>query len=100
MVAKKTPLYDEHVKLGGKIIDFAGWALPVQYEGLIKEHEAVRNNAGIFDVSHMGEIVVKGKDAFDFLQYLLTNDLSKMVDNQILYTMMCYPDGGVVDDLL
>lgn len=100
MVAKKTPLYDEHIKLGGKIVDYAGWALPVQYEGLVKEHEAVRNNAGIFDVSHMGQVVVKGKDALDYLQYLFTNDLSKMSDNQVLYTMMCYPDGGVVDDLL
>ncbi|MBZ2175271.1 glycine cleavage system aminomethyltransferase GcvT [Schnuerera sp. xch1] len=100
MVAKKTPLYDEHVKLGGKIVDYAGWFLPVQYEGLVKEHEAVRNEAGMFDVSHMGEIMVKGKDAFRYLQYLLTNDLSKLVDNQVIYTFMCYPDGGVVDDLL
>jgi aminomethyltransferase len=100
MVAKKTPLYDEHVKLGGKIVDYAGWFLPVQYEGLIAEHEAVRNAAGMFDVSHMGEIIVKGKDAVAYLDYLLTNDISKMVDNQVVYTFMCYPDGGVVDDLL
>lgn len=100
MVAKKTPLYDEHVKLGGKIVDYAGWFLPVQYEGLIKEHEAVRNDAGLFDVSHMGQIMVKGKDALDFLQYLLTNDISKMTDNQTMYALLCYPDGGVVDDLL
>jgi len=100
MVAKKTPLYDEHIRLGGKIIDYAGWFLPVQYVGLIEEHEAVRNNAGIFDVSHMGEIAVKGEDAFDYLQYLLTNDLSKLTDNQVMYTFMCYPHGGVVDDLL
>jgi len=100
VVAKKTPLYDEHVRLGGKIVEYAGWFLPVQYEGLIPEHEAVRNEAGIFDVSHMGEIMVKGKDALDYLQYLLTNDLSKLVDNQIMYAIMCYPDGGVVDDLL
>jgi len=100
MVAKKTPLYDEHVKLGGKIVDYAGWFLPVQYEGLITEHEAVRNDAGLFDVSHMGQIMVKGKDALDFLQYLLTNDISKMTDNQTMYALLCYPDGGVVDDLL
>lgn len=100
MVTKKTPLYDEHVKQGGKIVDYAGWFLPVQYEGLIQEHEAVRNEAGIFDVSHMGEIMVKGEDALDYLQYLLTNDLSKLEDNQVIYTIMCYPDGGVVDDLL
>lgn len=100
MVAKKTPIYDEHVKLGGKVVDYAGWFLPVQYEGLVQEHEAVRNEAGIFDVSHMGEIVVKGKDALAYLQYLLTNDISTLVDNQVIYTFMCYPDGGVVDDLL
>ncbi|NLY66178.1 MAG: glycine cleavage system aminomethyltransferase GcvT [Tissierellia bacterium] len=100
MVAKKTPLYDEHVKLGGKIVDYAGWFLPVQYEGLIPEHEAVRNAAGIFDVSHMGEVMVKGKDALAFLQYLLTNDISKLVEDQVMYTIMCYPDGGAVDDLL
>ncbi|MCF6465299.1 glycine cleavage system aminomethyltransferase GcvT [Clostridium sp. Cult2] len=100
MVAKKTPLYDEHVKLGGKIVDYAGWFLPVQYEGLIPEHKAVRNAAGLFDVSHMGEIVVKGKDALPYLQYLLTNDIESIETDQIIYTFMCYPDGGVVDDFL
>nr|WP_312667957.1 glycine cleavage system aminomethyltransferase GcvT [Tissierella praeacuta] len=96
----KTPLYDEHVGLGGKVVDYAGWYLPVQYEGLIAEHEAVRNAVGLFDVSHMGEITVKGKDALAFVDYLMTNDISKVVDNQIVYTFMCAPDGGVVDDLL
>ena len=100
MTVKKTPLYDEHVKLGGKVVDYAGWYLPVQYEGLIPEHEAVRNAAGLFDVSHMGGIVVKGKDALAYLQYLLTNDIASIDDNQVIYTMMCYPDGGVVDDFL
>jgi aminomethyltransferase len=100
MVAKKTPLYDEHVKLGGKVVDYAGWFLPVQYEGLIAEHEAVRNAAGLFDVSHMGEIVVKGKDALAYLQYLVTNDIASIEADQIIYTLMCYPDGGVVDDFL
>ncbi|NLW22829.1 MAG: glycine cleavage system aminomethyltransferase GcvT [Tissierellia bacterium] len=100
MVVKKTPLYDEHVKLGGKIVEYAGWFLPVQYEGLIPEHEAVRNAAGLFDVSHMGEIFVKGKDALAYLQYLLTNDIASIENNQIIYTFMCYPDGGVVDDFL
>lgn len=100
MDARKTPLYDEHVKLGGKIVDYAGWLLPVQYEGLNAEHEAVRTKAGLFDVSHMGAIYVSGKDAKAFLDYLMTNDISKMKDNQIVYTFMCYPDGGVVDDLL
>lgn len=100
MEAKKTPLYDEHVGLGGKVVDYAGWYLPVQYEGLIAEHEAVRNAVGLFDVSHMGEITIKGKEALAFVDYLMTNDISKVVDNQIVYTFMCAPDGGVVDDLL
>ena len=100
MTPKKTPLYDEHVKLGGNIVDYAGWLLPVQYKGLIPEHEAVRNGVGIFDVSHMGEITVKGKDATAFVDYLMTNDISRLEDNQIIYTFMCYPHGGVVDDLL
>lgn len=99
-LVRKTALYDEHVLAGGKIIDFAGWALPVQYEGIMEEHEAVRNAAGIFDVSHMGEVEVTGKDAFAFVQNLVTNDVSKLEDNQILYAMMCYEHGGVVDDLL
>lgn len=97
---KVTPLLNAYSQYGGKIIDFAGWALPVQFEGIIQEHETVRNAAGIFDVSHMGEIEVKGQEAFDFLQNLVTNDLSNMEDNQVIYTLMCYEDGGVVDDLL
>lgn len=97
---KKTKLFDVHGRYGGKIIDFAGWALPVQYEGIIPEHEAVRNAAGLFDVSHMGEVEVKGPQAFDYVQNLVTNDISVLNDNQVLYTMMCYPDGGIVDDLL
>lgn len=97
---KKTALYGAHEKAGGKVIDFAGWALPVQYEGLISEHEAVRNKAGIFDVSHMGEVDVKGPEAFDFVQNLITNDISVLQNNQVMYGLMCYPDGGVVDDLL
>lgn len=100
MEAKKTPLYDEHIALGGKVLEYAGWFLPIQYEGLVPEHEAVRNKAGLFDVSHMGSINISGKDAGTFLDYLLTNDISKMNDKQIIYTFMCYPDGGVVDDLL
>ena len=100
MEARKTPLYDEHINLGGKVVDYAGWLLPVQYEGLVHEHEAVRNKAGLFDVSHMGAINVSGKDAMAYLDFLLTNDISKMEDNQIIYTFMCYPHGGVVDDLL
>ncbi len=97
---KKTPLYEKHVELKGKVIDFGGWALPVEYSGIIPEHEAVRNKAGLFDVSHMGEITVKGEDAEKYLQMIVTNDISVLNDNQIAYTPMCYTDGGVVDDLL
>jgi aminomethyltransferase len=97
---KKTALFNAHQRCEGKVIDFAGWALPVQYEGIIPEHEAVRNNAGLFDVSHMGEVEVKGPQAFDFVQNLVTNDVSTMQDNQVMYALMCYPDGGTVDDLL
>lgn len=97
---KRTSLYHTHERYGGKIIDFAGWALPVQYEGILTEHDAVRNNAGLFDVSHMGEVEVKGNQAADFIQNLITNDISEMHDNQIIYSFMCYPNGGVVDDLL
>lgn len=100
MDAKKTPLYEEHVKLGGNVVDYAGWFLPVQYEGLVPEHEAVRNAVGLFDVSHMGEITIKGKDALAFVDYLMTNDITTIVDNQVIYTFMCHPTGGVVDDLL
>lgn len=97
---KKTPLYEKHIQLNGKIIDFGGWALPVEYSGIIPEHEAVRSKAGIFDVSHMGQISVRGQDAEKFLQMVLTNDISLLNKNQIAYTTMCYPHGGVVDDLL
>lgn len=97
---KKTPLYEKHIQLKGKIVDFGGWALPLEYSGIIPEHEAVRKKAGIFDVSHMGEITVKGADAEKYLQMLLTNDISLLNMNQIAYTTMCYPHGGVVDDLL
>lgn len=97
---KKTPLYENHVKLNGKIIDFGGWALPVEYTGILAEHNAVRNSAGIFDVSHMGEISVSGEDAKAYVQKMVTNDISVLSDYQIAYTAMCYPDGGVVDDLL
>ncbi len=97
---KKTSLYQAHVKYGGKVVDYAGWMLPVQYAGLTAEHEAVRNNAGLFDVSHMGEVEVRGPQATDFVQNLVTNDVSVMNENQVIYAMMCYPDGGIVDDLL
>lgn len=97
---KKTPIYDLHLALGGKIIDFGGWALPVEYDGIIAEHKNVRSDAGLFDVSHMGEFEVKGPDAERFLQSVLTNDISAMAEYQVYYTLMCYPHGGVVDDLI
>ena len=96
----KTPLYDAHVKLGGKIVPFAGYLLPVQYEGVIAEHLAVRHKAGLFDVSHMGEITMKGKGALASLNHLLTNDFTNMPIGKVRYSLMCYDDGGVVDDLL
>lgn len=97
---RTTPLYEKHLELKGKIIDFGGWALPVEYSGILLEHEAVRTKAGLFDVSHMGEITAKGEDAEKYLQMVLTNDISVLSNGQIAYTTMCYPDGGVVDDLL
>lgn len=97
----KTPLYDAHVKAGGKIVPFAGYMLPVQYgTGVIKEHMAVRTQAGLFDVSHMGEILCEGKDALANLQMLLTNNFTTMVDGQARYSPMCNENGGTVDDLI
>jgi aminomethyltransferase len=97
---KQTPLFKKHQDAGGKIIDFGGWALPVQYRDIIEEHEAVRQRAGLFDVSHMGELWVEGPDALAFLQQLVTNDLTRAQDGQAIYSPMCQHDGGVVDDLL
>jgi aminomethyltransferase len=96
----KTPLYETHVKYGGRMVEFGGWSLPVQYSGIKEEHQGVRNKAGLFDVSHMGEVVVKGPDAFNFLQKLVVNDVSRLAKYQIQYTPMCYANGGTVDDLL
>ncbi|MBQ9690742.1 MAG: glycine cleavage system aminomethyltransferase GcvT [Eggerthellaceae bacterium] len=98
---KKTPLYDVHVKEGGKIVPFAGYLLPVQYEqGVIKEHMAVRTAAGLFDVSHMGEIRFTGPTALDTLNYLLTNDFTNMTPGRVRYSPMCNEHGGCVDDVL
>ena len=97
----KTPLYEAHVKYKGKIVPFAGYLLPVQYEtGVIKEHMAVRTACGLFDVSHMGEITCIGKDAVKNLNHLLTNDYTTMYDGQARYSPMCNEEGGVVDDLI
>lgn len=97
---KQTPLYPVYAKHGAKTIDFGGWDLPVQFGGIQNEHDAVRERAGLFDVSHMGEFWVTGADAEAFLQRVTTNDVSKLETNQAQYSLLCYPDGGVVDDLL
>jgi aminomethyltransferase len=97
---KKTAFYNIHKSLGAKIVEFAGFEMPVQYEGIIAEHMAVRNSAGVFDVSHMGEFIVKGKDALSFIQKLTVNDASKLAPGKVQYSAACYEDGGIVDDLL
>lgn len=99
--ARKTPFYEKHIALGGKIVDYSGWLLPVQYpNGLVEEVHDTRKGAAIFDVSHMGEFMVEGKDAEAYLQKMVTNDLSAMKDGAVVYSPVCYPDGGVVDDIL
>ncbi len=97
---KRTPLRDFHAAHGARLVDFAGWEMPVQYRSILEEHKAVRNAAGLFDVSHMGEVDICGPQAERFLNHLVTNDVAKLVPGRVLYTPMCYPDGGVVDDLL
>lgn len=97
---QKTPLYQQHVDLGAKMVEFGGWLMPVQYTGIIEEHRAVRKAAGLFDVSHMGEIEITGPGALALVQAITTNDASRLVDGQIQYSLMCYPSGGVVDDIL
>jgi aminomethyltransferase len=97
---KKTALYAWHEAAGARMIDFGGYLMPVQYEGILAEHRCVRETAGLFDVSHMGNFFVNGERAGDFLQYLTTNDLDKIQEGQAQYTLMLYPDGGIVDDLI
>ncbi len=97
---KQTPLHDAHVALGARMMGFAGFDMPVQYTSIVEEHLAVRQAAGLFDVSHMGEVFAHGPHAFDFVQRLVTNDAAKLYDGRAMYTVMCRPDGGVVDDLL
>ncbi len=97
---RRTPLYDRHVAAGGRIIDFGGWALPVQYTGILDEHRAVRASAGLFDVSHMGEIRFRGAGAREAVQRVVTNDVGKLVDGGALYTCACLPTGGIVDDCI
>lgn len=97
---QRTPLRDFHAAHGGRLVDFAGWEMPVQYKSILEEHKAVRRAAGLFDVSHMGEVDVRGPEAGKFLNYLVTNDVAKLHPGRVLYSPMCYPSGGVVDDLL
>ncbi|TLM65705.1 MAG: glycine cleavage system aminomethyltransferase GcvT [Deltaproteobacteria bacterium] len=96
---KQTPLNAAHKALGARMVPFGGWEMPVQYAGVIEEHLAVRERAGLFDVSHMGEIEVRGANALALVQMLTTNDAAKLADGQIQYSALCYPDGGVVDDV-
>ena len=95
-----TPLHDRHVALGARMVPFAGWEMPVQYEGVIPEHRAVRTDAGVFDVSHMGELEVEGPRAHELLQGLLSNDLDRIEPGQAQYTLLTNEDGGIIDDLI
>lgn len=95
-----TPLLDEHKALSARIVPFAGWAMPVQYAGVVKEHEAVRQRAGLFDVSHMGELELDGPECLALVDSLVTNDLTKLVDGQAAYTLCCNEQGGILDDLI
>lgn len=97
---KRTPIYPEYEKLGARTIDFGGWDMPVQFKGIKHEHEITRTKAGLFDVSHMGEIVVKGPKSLEFLQTVVTNDVSKLTPNRAQYNFMCNENGGTIDDFL
>lgn len=94
----RTPLYDTHLALGARMVEFGGWEMPVQYSGILEEHNAVRTAAGLFDIDHMGQFDVTGPDALAFLQHLLSADLSKLQENEAKYAILCYADGTVVDD--
>lgn len=97
---KKTILYQKHLDNGAKMVEFGGFIMPIEYIGITPEHQAVRNDVGLFDVSHMGEIFVQGKDCMAYLNYLLTNTFSEAANNKMIYSLMLYPNGGVVDDLM
>ncbi|MDQ5852826.1 MAG: glycine cleavage system aminomethyltransferase GcvT [Chloroflexota bacterium] len=96
---KRTPLYERHKELGAKTVEFSGWEMPVQYTGIIDEHVATRTAAGLFDISHMGQINVRGPDALPFLQFVATQDVATIPEGFANYSLMCYPDGGIVDDI-
>lgn len=97
---RRTPFYDLQKERGARFVPFGGWELPVQYEGLIAEHQTVRERVGLFDVSHMGEVVVEGPGALDAVQYLVTNDVARLSPGKAFYTVMCLDHGGIVDDLI
>jgi len=97
---KKTKFYALHEKAGAKIVEFAGFLMPIQYSSIIAEHKSVRESVGVFDVSHMGEVFVEGKNALDFVQHITINDASKLISGRVQYSAMCYEHGGIVDDLL
>lgn len=97
---KRTKFYNVHKRLNAKIVEFAGFEMPIQYSSIIQEHKAVRHSVGVFDVSHMGEIFIKGDKALDFVNYITVNDASKLFPGRVQYSAMCYEDGGIVDDLL
>src|SRR5438067_8435460 len=97
---RRTPLYERHVALGARMVPFAGWEMPVQYEGVIPEHRAVRGDCGVFDVSHMGELEAEGPQAQGLLQSLLSNDLDKLEPGRAQYTLLTNEHGGIVDDLI
>src|ERR671928_230792 len=96
----RTPLYERHVELGARLVPFAGWEMPVQYEGVIAEHLAVRTDTGVFDVSHMGELEVEGPRATELLQTTLSNNLDKIEPGQAQYTLLTNEQGGIIDDLI
>ena len=100
MKSKKTPLYRNHIELNAKMVDFAGYQMPIQYKGIKEEHNHVRSSAGLFDVSHMGEIIVSGNRAEDFLDRMLINDVKKIQTWDAQYSAMCNEDGGIIDDLI
>lgn len=100
VMGKKTILYDKHGLLGAKIIEFGGWEMPVQYSGIIDEHKTVRSKAGLFDVSHMGQIFITGKDALKFLQKIVPQDISKLPDKKAIYCQLTNQNGGLIDDLI
>src|SRR5262249_40149144 len=97
---RRTPLYDRHVALGARIIDFGGWAMPVSYQSILEEHKAVRTAVGLFDVCHMGEVEFVGPGAIAAVEKLVSNDVRKLVDGQARYTVVCYPSGTIVDDCI